>query len=124
MKNFKLFSRQGMALFLVMIMLTIIPNLNAYSAMGDYTSTSANLEANEMYDIEEGVDKQNNVLVAAAAIASAYCAGQAVGSVARHVYDWVSGGDNPEPDEQPEEIARLTAMNIEYQAHDFSTFDN
>ena len=72
MKKIK-FSRQGLALFMVMLMFTIIPNMKVYSAMGNYTTTSQGLVANEISDFGDGTDVQNNLLAAAAeAVALAY----------------------------------------------------
>ncbi len=121
MKNSK-FKTQSAAMLLVLVMLTIIPNMKVYSAMGNYATTSTTLEANESYISSiEAPEEAEWLTGTAEAIALAYGAGYVLGTVAHHVYNAVTGGEEEEEDS----IANLQAMNMPaYDVHDFSSFDN
>jgi len=97
-----------------LFMFFIIPNMNVYSSVGNYATSSTSLDANNSRSLN--IENSQNVawwVVAAEAIALAYGAGYALGTVAHHA--WNAVGAQQE---------RLALNSIDYNSNDFSKFDN
>jgi hypothetical protein len=109
----KYFSAQKGVVAVVLIMLLTIPNLQVYSAVGDYSGTSAALTATDEYSAQtQAAEKVAWWVAAAEAIALAYAAGYVIGTVAHHAYDLLGAQTS------------ITVIDASYDPADFSEFDN
>lgn len=110
MKHFKL---QKGVMLVVLLMLTVIPNLKVYSSVGGYSSQSLALKANGEYHVQTQTAEQTAWLKAAVELAVlAYGAGFIVGTLAHHVYNMLG------------EQQAIAMVAVDYNATDFSKFDN
>jgi hypothetical protein len=106
----KHYSLQKGVIIVVLLMLTIIPNLKVYSSVGDYSSQSPALKANGEYQVEtQAAEKAAWWQAAAAVISLAY--GAVIGTLAHHVYNAIG--------EQA-----IAMVSVDYNSADFSKFDN
>jgi hypothetical protein len=107
MKKFKK-PIQKVVLLMIAFMLLTLPSINAYSSVGDYNSSSLN----NSHPSGENKAKIAWYGAVAGAIGISYAAGYAIGTLARHVYDYF--GDS--------KMGYLEYAN--YDSTDFSQFDN
>lgn len=97
---------QKVFLVLVAIMLSVLPNINVYSSVGTYNTSSDALVANTEYDADAGMKTVANWRLAALGL-----------SFALGVIDgWNSI--------HPEELSINETLEEEYNATDFTEFDN
>lgn len=102
---------------MVAVMLAVIPNLQVYSAVGGYTSSSAALTANNYATQTEAAAEAAlpaALAAAAEAIGIAYAAGYVIGTIAHHVYNAFGAA----------EAQLALAVQENYNPYDFSSFDN
>ncbi len=115
MKFSKNISKQ-LALFLVALMLTIIPNLEVYSAVGNYQECSMAITASQGFSLDGDVNEAPAVTMLTTAVVAAYvflAHNMITGEDAQLDQSYIIGGSEEPPHSE-----------IKKEVPDFSQFDN